>query len=237
MKQKVQQLSDQELAQIVWDYMRLEQPLEKADMIIGMGSRDILTAKWCAKLYLDGLAPIIIFSGARGRITRHLTSENEADIYAKTAIGLGVPEEAIVKEDQATNSGENITFVYKKILELGITHDKILIVHKPYMLRRVFAALMRQWPDDVKPQIICSAVNLSFEEYLQDTLYPFDYVVNVMVGDLQRIREYPKRGFQIEQEIPDSVWGAYEELVRRGYVKHLLSDYVSEERESDDRNP
>ncbi len=43
-----------------------------------------------------------------------------------------------------------------------------------------------------------------------------------MVGDLQRIKEYPKKGFAVEQEIPDDVWGAYEQLVKVGYTKHLI---------------
>ena len=42
-----------------------------------------------------------------------------------------------------------------------------------------------------------------------------------MVGDLQRIRDYPARGFQIAQEIPADVWEAFEELVRLGYDTHL----------------
>jgi hypothetical protein len=45
-----------------------------------------------------------------------------------------------------------------------------------------------------------------------------------MVGDLQRIREYPARGFQIPQDIPDDVWDAYEQLVRAGYDRHLMKD-------------
>jgi hypothetical protein len=45
-----------------------------------------------------------------------------------------------------------------------------------------------------------------------------------MVGDLQRIRVYPARGYQIEQDIPTDVWAAYEELVRAGYDRHLISD-------------
>lgn len=43
-----------------------------------------------------------------------------------------------------------------------------------------------------------------------------------MVGDLQRIREYPKLGFQIEQNIPKSVWQAFEKMVGWGYSKHLI---------------
>ncbi len=43
-----------------------------------------------------------------------------------------------------------------------------------------------------------------------------------MVGDLQRIREYPKLGFQIEQEIPSDVWEAWGGLVELGYTKYYL---------------
>jgi len=43
-----------------------------------------------------------------------------------------------------------------------------------------------------------------------------------MVGDLQRILYYPAQGFQIEQVVPEGVWEACEELVRRGYNKHVL---------------
>ena len=43
-----------------------------------------------------------------------------------------------------------------------------------------------------------------------------------MVGDLQRIRVYAERGFQIPQEIPANVWSAYEKLVALGYTAHLV---------------
>ena len=43
-----------------------------------------------------------------------------------------------------------------------------------------------------------------------------------MTGDLQRIREYPKSGYQIEQEIPDEIWNAFEQLVAAGYNRHLI---------------
>ncbi len=220
----MQHKTDRDLAQIIWDYMRYEQPLKKADVIIGLGSSDIRTAEWCAKLYHDGTAPIILFSGARGKITRDVFADNEADVYMERAVALGVPAECIVKEDKSTNSGENIRFVYEKLQELGIKHNKIVLVQKPYMLRRAYATFMKQWLSVEKPKIICSAIDLSFDEYVKNKDYPFEYVVNVMVGDLQRIREYPKLGYQIEQEVPHDVWAAWEELVRRGYTDHLLAN-------------
>jgi hypothetical protein len=49
-------------------------------------------------------------------------------------------------------------------------------------------------------------------------------VISIMVGDLQRVKLYPLRGFQIPQEIPGDVWEAYEALVAAGYNRHLIRD-------------
>jgi len=43
-----------------------------------------------------------------------------------------------------------------------------------------------------------------------------------MVGDLQRIKLYAEKGFQISQEIPRDVWSAYEGLVKAGYDQRLV---------------
>jgi hypothetical protein len=45
-----------------------------------------------------------------------------------------------------------------------------------------------------------------------------------MVGDLQRIKIYPEKGFQIPQEIPSDVWDAFEQLVELGFDKHLAKE-------------
>jgi uncharacterized membrane protein len=47
-------------------------------------------------------------------------------------------------------------------------------------------------------------------------------VISIMVGDLQRIKVYADKGFQIHQEIPDEIWSAYEELIAAGYNRHLI---------------
>lgn len=48
------------------------------------------------------------------------------------------------------------------------------------------------------------------------------FIINIMVGDLQRIRVYPAKGFQIPQDIPEDVWEAYNRLVALGYDKQLV---------------
>ena len=57
--------------------------------------------------------------------------------------------------------------------------------------------------------------------YSNESLSPAD-VVSIMVGDLQRIRLYPEKGFQIPQEIPDDVAAAFDRLVAAGYDRHLV---------------
>ena len=90
------------------------------------------------------------------------------------------------------------------------------------MERRAFATFRKLWPEK---DLIVTSPQVSFREYVDTyanrALSSAD-VVSIMVGDLQRIRVYPARGYQIAQEIPEKVWGAFEQLVRAGYDKYLI---------------
>ena len=61
---------------------------------------------------------------------------------------------------------------------------------------------------------------LSFDEYPNKEISK-DVMVNIIVGDLDRIKRYGENGLQIPQEIPADVWEAYKKLVALGYAKHL----------------
>lgn len=104
--------------------------------------------------------------------------------------------------------------------EKGLDPQKIIVVQKPYMERRAWVALKKQWPGK---EFILASSDISFEDYPNEEI-PQDTLINIMVGDLQRIKIYPEKGFQIYQEIPDEVWQAYEQLVRLGYTKHLIKE-------------
>lgn len=216
-------MTDHKLAQIIWDYMRYEQPLKKADLIMGLGSDDIRITEWASKLYLDGYAPKVLFTGGMANETYAYFDEPEAEAFAKRAVELGVRREDILIEPTATNTGENITKSYELLQAHQLMPATMILVQKPFMLRRTYATFMKQWPSDPKPTVMTSAIDLSMDDYVDDERYGFTRTVHIMVGDLQRIHEYPKLGFQIEQDIPDEVWAAYEELVRRGYTDRLLS--------------
>lgn len=65
----MKQINIDKLAKKIWDYHRLNQELQKANCILVMGSHDTRVTERGAKLFLDGWAPLIIFSGGFGRLT------------------------------------------------------------------------------------------------------------------------------------------------------------------------
>ena len=209
------------LAGTLWDYHRLNQPLERADAILVLCSYDTAVAKRGAQLFLEGWAPLLIFSGGLGAITKRLWSEPEADQFARIAVGMGVPADRILIENRSTNTGENVQFTRELLAARGLDPATFILVQKPYMERRSYATFMKRWPEK---RAIVTSPQVSFDDYLarysNDALSP-DEVVAIMVGDLQRIRLYPALGYQIEQDIPPDVWAAFEELVAAGYDGHL----------------
>lgn len=214
------QIEIEKLAKIIWDYHRLNQKLEKADCILVLGSHDLRIAEYGAKLFLEGWAPFIIFSGGLGHLTKEIWSESEADQFARVAINMGVPEEKIIIENKSTNTGENIKFTKELLKEKNIDPKKFIVVQKPYMERRSYATFKKVWPEK---EIIVTSPPISFDDY-PDKLRTKEDVIGIMAGDLQRIKIYSEKGFQISQEIPADVWDAYEKLVKIGYTKHLIKE-------------
>lgn len=206
-------------AKKLWDYHHMNHVPEKVDCILVLGSYDLRVADRGAELYLQGWAPIIVFSGGLGVLTSKVWTIPEADQFARIALDKGVPAEAIFIENQSTNTGENILFTQRLLKEKGLDPHSFLLVQKPYMERRSYATFSKHWPE--KKLIVTSPLT-SFEDYPTKDL-PLEKVINSMVGDLQRIRIYPDKGFQIYQDIPDDVWQAYERLVAGGFNKHLAA--------------
>jgi uncharacterized SAM-binding protein YcdF (DUF218 family) len=213
--------TDDALAKILWDYNNFQQAVEKADCIFVVGNFDIRTAQYGAQLFLDRYAPLIIFSGDRSDSNRNLWNKPEAEVFAEEAGRMGVPTDKIILEPRSTNTGENILFTKQLIEEKGLELQSFIVVQKPFMLRRVYATFMKQWPGK---KLIMTAPDISFDDYPNE-YFSKEYIINIMVGDTQRVKVYAEKGFQIPQEIPDEVQEAYEELVRRGYTRHLIKEY------------
>ena len=133
---------------------------------------------------------------------------------------MGVSEARIIVENKSTNTGENIRFTQKILKEKGLDFHRFIIVQKPYMERRSYATFKKNWPEK---SVTVTSPKISFENYPNEEI-SMAIVIQSMVGDLQRIKAYPKLGFQIEQEIPQEVWQAFEQLVKLGFNQHLIKE-------------
>lgn len=209
-------MKDIEQIQVLWNYMKMNHEIRNADCIIGLGTMDINVANVASELYLKGYANKLIFSGGLGKITRKLWNETETEKFAKIAIQRGVPSNNIYLEKESTNTGDNFRFSKKLIENLKLDIKSCIIVCKPYDEKRAYATFKKIMPEY---DGIVYSENISCEEYYQK--YGNEWV-HVLVGDIQRMKIFYEKGWQIKMDIPQNVWKAYETLVRKGYNKFVL---------------
>lgn len=212
---------------IIWDYMHLNHHLKKADAIMALGSYDIRVAKYAAKLWLTGLAPYLICTGSgtvhsSSPVWQGFVGSTEAEVFAEIARQTGVPDKNILIENRSQNTGENYEFTLNLLKEKSLTVKTLIAVQKPFMERRTYATGKVWLPAEI--DLIVTSPALSLKEYPNEVVSQNDHWIHNMVGDLQRVKEYPAKGFQIHQDIPDQVLNAYEFLVEKGYTNNLLKD-------------
>lgn len=213
---------DLKYIQTLWDYMRLNQTLEKADCIIVLGCSDIKVADVAIDIYNKGFANKIIFSGGYGKITKNIWKIPEANKFAEIAQNKGVPKDKIYIENKSTNTIENFKFTKYLIETEKLNIHSAIFVCRPYVERRTWACMMKYMP---QYKGIITSENISCYEYMKN--YNIEGVskdawINVLVGDIQRLKLYAEKGLQEKVNIPDNVWNSYKELIKKGYDKDLL---------------
>jgi uncharacterized SAM-binding protein YcdF (DUF218 family) len=134
------------------------------------------------------------------------------------AVEKGLSQDKILKEDRSNNTGENLLFSKTLCKKRAIPTRSVLLVHKPYMERRVWAAAQKIWPE---PQITISSPPIPFKSYPTQDI-PQTNVIHILVGDFQRILVYPEKGYAVTQPVPDDVMNAFNLLVRNGFTQHLI---------------
>ncbi|GGP35093.1 YdcF family protein [Streptomyces calvus] len=205
-------------ARRLWGFQQMGHEVRPCSVAIGLGSHDLGVADTTAALYRDGMAPLIVFTGATSRTTRDRMPRGEAEHYRERALALGVPADAILVEPNARNTGENITFSRALLADQGIAVSSVLLVCKPYEERRAYATARKLWPE---VEWICASASMSFAEYIT-TIGDERLVIDMLVGAQQRLMIYPDEGFMIRQEIPADVETAYRRLVADGFTSRLV---------------
>lgn len=142
--------------------------------------------------------------------------KSEAEVFKDVAVKMGVPEEKIILEKEATNTGENIRLSYELLREMEEIPRVLIIVQVPFMERRSYATFMKQWPldhmDIPETHVILSSPDIPLPHYTDENIDDFQETVAKLLITLKKIEEYPAKNFQIPQTIPKPVRKAYDYL-------------------------
>jgi uncharacterized SAM-binding protein YcdF (DUF218 family) len=206
-------------ARMLWDFHVLPNEKVHSNVAICLGSSDLRVAIAAGELMLERLAPILVISGGFGKVTRG-GLECEAVRFSRVVEEMGIDMGRVMLETEASHTGENFAFSQWLLVERGFDVRVATFVTKPYMMRRAMATARKQWPG-VEWHAFAPAI--AFEDYPTEGI-TLRQTVELMVGDLQRMEVYARRGFQERVEVPGEVWAAHERLVAAGFGRYLIRD-------------
>lgn len=107
--------------------------LTKADAIVAVSGGDTVSrAKEAIKLYQEGWAPVIIFSGA----AKDPNSPSNAEAMRRIALAEGVPPDVILMDENSLTTKQNANEVALLLDVLNL--KSIILVTSPYHQRRAY---------------------------------------------------------------------------------------------------
>lgn len=184
----------------LWRFLAPSTTVGVADAIFVFGGIDIEVPRWAAALWQQKVAPSVLVTGKAGLLTsKHFNDKTEADVFADELIRAGVPDASILRETEATNTGQNVEFGMKTLTDQGIEVRSLILVAKPFIMRRCIATFAKQFPNisvlpSPPPCGIIKSIDRNRSEYALR-----------LVAEVERLSQYSKKGFIEPVIIPDDV--------------------------------
>jgi uncharacterized SAM-binding protein YcdF (DUF218 family) len=203
----------------LWRYHDLRHKPRPCDVGIGLGSHDPGVAVVAVDLFHQGMFPLIVFTGANAPTTVERFPRGEAVHYREYALAHGVRADAVLIETEAKNTAENLTLTRDLLASRGVKPGSVLLMSRPYQQRRAYATCRKVWPE---VEVVCASRPLSLDDYVV-SIGDVKRVIDMLVGDTQRIEVYAQQGYAIPQDVPAEVRAAYDRLVEAGYTSRLLA--------------
>lgn len=159
--------------------------IKAADIILVPGGSHPQLMEKAAELYKQGLSQYILPSGHFNPKIPEYSSEWE--FLKSIGIKLGVPEEKIIKENQARHTFENAELSWKVIRENNLPVNKVILVCKAFHSRRALLTYQSIFPNDTE----------FFVEYVpdrrdirKDNWFLDEEKIRIVMGEVVKIGKY-----------------------------------------------
>ena len=184
----------EEFLKQIEDFMFIDDKPEKADVIFIPGNGYPQMAEKAAELYRNGFAPKILPSGrysiTAGRFTGVLdkkecycgTYKTEWDFLKDVLMQNGVPEEAILKEDQATFTYENAIYSRQVTDHAELEIERAILCCKSYHARRCLMYYQLLYPKTEFYVVPVNADGITRENWRKN-----EEGIDAVTGELSRI--------------------------------------------------
>ena len=201
-------------AKVLWDFLISVKTPGKSEIIVLCCSYDLRVCDYACELIKRGDSERILFTGNTGNWTNKLWKQKEAEAFNDRALKNGINQKDITLETKARNIGENIEFARNLLADV----KTVTFVTKPNTLLRVKLSKDIKW-ESVHAFYDCP--DFKFPEQASNVVGVFG-LINEMVGDIDRIIEYPRLGFQSSIDCPDDVLQSWRHLIDDGFTEHLI---------------
>lgn len=128
------------------DFIFMEDPLEKADVILIPGGSQIALIEKAVELHKRGYAKYILPSGSYNK----KIDQTECAFLVEEGVKLGLTEDVFIREDKATHTFDNAVLSYQVLKSLNINVNKVILVCKNYHARRAYITYRINFPKDVE---------------------------------------------------------------------------------------
>lgn len=174
----------------IGNYLMPSLPARVSDLGFLFGTRHGVP-EFCAAahaLWQEGKFGRLLISGGRtGDEPRA-----EAEVIAEHLVGLGMPEQVLILETAATNTGENVRFGRARVaqaLDLA-TIQSVLVIGKVCSTRRYLMTMRRHWPDVGVSVCAVNYFGTPVERWHEDARFRAR-----VLGEWDRIPRYLAQGF------------------------------------------
>jgi hypothetical protein len=210
---------DLELAEGIWNYLRLGQAVQEAQCLLVFGGHDIGVAHRAVELYQHDIAPLILISGGAANVPAGSKFETEAEAIADVVYQGGVPEKSVLLERIASNTSENFWLSAELLRDNLLDFERFLVVQKPYTERRTLATARRRWPS--KKVRVTSEV-IEFDKYCADDI-PLPRILSMLAGEVIRLDNYARSGLiDIDEPVSTALIDDARELQERGFNSRAI---------------